>query len=246
VAVRRLDRTLRRLPPPLIAALRPIRNRLLTKEHAELEYWHHEHDLSGGRFPTEDSDHYERILLAIAGEADAAFLAGKVVADFGCGPRGSLAWAKPAAVRIGIDVLADRYCDDFTADVLSHGMVYLKSTEHVIPLPDAFVDVMFTLNAMDHVADFPAMCSELLRVLKPGGMFAGSFNLGEPPTQTEPQQLDEARINRYLLDHLDVQTYRLTAKRAAGSYEPFFDGLLPYTPGEEGHLWVRAVVPRRT
>jgi SAM-dependent methyltransferase len=241
--MRRLDRTLRRLPPPVIAALRPIRSRFLTKENAELEYWRHEHDQAGGRFPTDDSDHYERLLLAIAGEADAAFLAGKVVADFGCGPRGSLSWAAPAAVRIGIDVLADRYCDDFTADVLSHGMIYLKSTEKVIPLPNAFVDVMFTLNAMDHVADFPTVCSELLRVLKPGGLFVGSFNLGEPPTQTEPQQLDESQIRHHLLDHLDVQTYRLTGKRSAGSYEPFFDEPLPYKPGEEGYLWVRAAVP---
>jgi SAM-dependent methyltransferase len=243
--VRRLDKALRRLPPPVIAALRPIRNRFLAKGHAELEYWRHEHDLAGERFPPDNSDHFERLLLAIAGEADATFLAGKVVADFGCGPRGSLAWAKPAAVRIGIDVLADRYCDDFTQDVLAHGMVYLKSTEKVIPLPDEFVDVMFTLNAMDHVADFPTMCSELLRVLKPGGLFVGSFNLGEPPTQTEPQQLDEARIRRYLLDHLDVQAYRLTGKPSETSYEPFFHELLPYTPSDEGYLWVRAHAPDR-
>ena len=115
--MRGIDRTLRRLPPPVIAALRPIRDRFLTKRHAELEYWRHQHDLGGGQFST--GDYYERLLLAIAGEPDAAFLSGQVVADFGCGPQGSLAWATPAAIRIGIDVLADRYCDEFRTDSLS-------------------------------------------------------------------------------------------------------------------------------
>jgi hypothetical protein len=30
---------------------------------------------------------------------------------------------------------------------------------------------------MDHVDNFDAMCSELLRILRPGGELIGSFNL---------------------------------------------------------------------
>ena len=46
-------------------------------------------------------------MLAMAEEPTADFLAGKIVAAFGCGPRGSLVWAPNALLRIGIDVLAD-------------------------------------------------------------------------------------------------------------------------------------------
>jgi SAM-dependent methyltransferase len=183
-------------------------------------------------------------MLAMAEEPDSSFLAGKVVADFGCGPRGSLVWATDATVRIGIDVLADRYCDEFTGDVLSHAMVYLKSTEKVIPLPDGLVDVMFTVNAIDHVDDFPRMCSEILRVIRRGGLFIGSFNLEEPSGPAEPQRLDERSIDDHLLGRLEVQSYRLTAKPKQGDvYAPFFEELLPYHRGEEGYLWVRALKP---
>jgi len=56
-----------------------------------------------------------------------------------------------SSLRIGIDVLADCYADEFTDNILSHGMIYLKSTEQVIPLPSAMVDILFTMNAIDHV-----------------------------------------------------------------------------------------------
>jgi len=49
-------------------------------------------------------------------------------------------------------------------------MIYLKSTEKVIPLPSEFVDIIFTVNAIDHVNNFEIMCDEIIRVLKPGGI----------------------------------------------------------------------------
>lgn len=181
-------------------------------------------------------------MLAMAEESSDDFLKGKIVADFGCGPRGSLVWASTAFLRIGIDVLADRYADAFTDNITSHGMIYLKSTENVIPLPSDFVDVMFTLNAVDHVDNFTPMCKEILRVLKPGGLFIGSFNLEEPATTYEPQQLNENIVKENLLNYLEVQSYRITKKGPKNDlYLPFFEGKLSYEPGQEGYLWVRAI-----
>ena len=120
-------------------------------------------------------------------------------------------------------------------------MVYLKCTEKVIPLPSDFVDVMFTLNALDHVDSFTDMCSEIFRVIKPGGEFIGSFNLEETASQNEPQQLNERIIKRNLLDLLEVKSYRITKKGPEEDlYLPFFDGNLSYETGQEGFLWVRA------
>jgi len=186
------------------------------------------------------NSHYKRFMLAMAQEPNDEFLKGKVVADFGCGPRGSLVWASSAFLRIGIDVLADRYADEFTENIISHGMIYLKSTEKVIPLPSNFVDVMFTLNAIDHVDSFSNICSEIIRVLKPGGDFIGSFNLEHTATPNEPQRLNEKIIKENLLKSLDVKSYRITKQGPdENPYAPFFEGNLCYEQGQKGFLWIR-------
>lgn len=227
------------LPPGLKNRLRPLVNPFLNKNREELDFWRSRLARDHGTFR---NDHYAKIFLAMAGEADDSFLTGKIVADFGCGPRGSLVWARAAALRIGIDVLADAYADAFTDNVLSHDMIYLKSTEKVIPLPSDFVDVLFTLNAIDHVDNFPQSCRELLRILKPGGLLIASFNLNEPATACEPQTLTEPLIDQHLLNHLEVITRRVSRKGPpADLYAPFFNNTLSYQPGEEGILWVKAM-----
>lgn len=224
------------VPGPIVQALRPAAKALGIKYAYELFFWKRGFRVYG---PLENAS-YRRIMLAIAEETSDEFIKGKVVADFGCGPRGSLEWAKSAAARIGIDVLADRYADAFKAHITSHGMIYLKATEKVIPLPSDYVDVMFTVNAMDHVDDFPAMCGEVLRVLRPGGLLVGSFNLGEPPTLWEPQTLDTKTIRRHLLDFLEVDSYRVSRQGPEDDeYAPFFERIQEYEEGEKGFLWVR-------
>jgi SAM-dependent methyltransferase len=229
---------LKRLPEPVKVPLRALRG----KHNEELAFWREQFYAGGQRLTSAESTaYYERLMLAMAEESTADFLDGKIVADFGCGPRGSLVWAPNARLRIGIDVLADRYADEFPDTIRSHGMIYVKSTERVIPLPSDFVDVMFTLNAIDHVSDFPAMCSEIIRVIRPGGLFIGSFNLNEPWNLTEPQQLTEADIAAHLLDCLDVQSYR-TSRQGEG-YEPLLTGDTSYQPGERAYAWVKAARP---
>ena len=221
--------------------IKKIFRRFFKKDVAELSFWRSRLKLDKGKFY---NLHYEKLLLAMAEESSDDFLKGKIVADFGCGPRGSLVWARSALLRIGIDVLADRYADEFTENITSHGMVYLKSTEYVIPLPSDFVDIMFTLNALDHVDNFPVMCAEIMRVLKYGGQFIGSFNLEEPPSPSEPQQLNEKIIRDNLLNYLEVQSYRITKKIPQENvYAPFFNGNVSYELGQEGYLWVRARKP---
>ena len=221
--------------------IRPIWNRFIRKHNAELSFWRSVYERENGRFK---NSFYEQMMLAMAQETTDGFLKGKIVADFGCGPRGSLVWAGSAQLRIGIDVLVDRYVDEFADSITSHGMIYLKSTEKVIPLPSCFVDVMFTLNAMDHVDNFSGMCSEIVRVLKPGGEFIGGFNMEEHSTPCEPQKLNERLIKEELLSKLEIQSYRITEKGPKENlYAPFFKGNLSYRPGREGFLWVRARKP---
>jgi SAM-dependent methyltransferase len=226
------------IPAPIKKMLRPLKYMVLSKTASEMSFWRSRLEIDGGTFK---NSNYQKLLLAMAQEPDDSFLKSKTVADFGCGPRGSLVWAKSARLRIGIDVLADLFSEEFTENIISHDMIYLKSTEKVIPLPSDFVDIMFTLNAMDHVDSFSNMCREIIRVIKPGGDFIGSFNLEEPATSSEPQTLNEKIIKENLLDHLDVQSYRVTKPGPPEDlYAPFFTGNLSYDPGQRGYLWVRA------
>jgi len=219
----------------------PIRCLISNKYVSEMAFWNKRLEIDHGIF---QNFWYERLMLAMAGELDETFLTGKIIADFGCGPRGSLTWASSASLRIGIDVLADRYADNFQSNVISHGMIYVKSTEKVIPIPSDFVDIIFTLNALDHVDSFPTMCKEILRVLKPGGDLIASFNLEEPAAPCEPQKLNEQIIRQHLLDFLKLKAYRISKRGPENDlYAPFFEGDLSYKKGEKGFLWVRASKP---
>ena len=213
------------------------RPRFGRKAARELLFWQ-------GRWYEEDMqfrdnrDYYRRIMLAVAGEDSESFLQGKVVADFGCGPRGSLCWAEIANERIGIDLLVEGYK---RFGISHHNMRYVQSTETNIPLPSACIDFLFSLNAMDHVADFSTMSAECVRVLASGGDLIATFNLDVPPTTCEPQTLTEAFLSEHLLSHLQVLSCRIVP-RGPGSdpYRHFFGAEPSEPPCGPRIMWVRA------
>lgn len=217
----------------------PIAKKLIGKYAFELDYWQEQYKKEKENFSR--PEYYRRLMLAMAQENDEKFLQNKIIADFGCGPRGSLSWANNCSIKIGIDVLADRYADFFPNEILSHRMFYIRSTERIIPIPSNSIDIMFSLNAMDHVDDFKIICNEIIRVIKPGGEFIGSFNLNEPYTLCEPQTLTERIIKKDLLSFLKVNSYRITNQ--GDGYEPFFKRNLSYSDGFPAFLWVRAQKP---
>jgi len=231
------------VPEPIKAVLRPFVHLITrpTKYKCELRYWREFRESSGGRF---DNSHYRQVMLSIAGEKNEEFVKGKVLADFGCGPCGSLAWAKQAALRIGLDVLADQYADAFKSEILTHNMIYVTTTEEAIPLPNEIVDVMFTMNAIDHVDKLTSMSKEIWRVLKPGGDLIASFNLGEPPSFTEPQVLSEASLKQNLLQNMNVISYRIAPRGPdIDRYGPMLRGASGYGENGMAILWVRAMKP---
>jgi len=232
---------IRSLPSPLRRIVYAVYHKFGDKYYAEMAFWESRYKKDNENFSNES---YQGLMLAIAKETDASYFDGKVVVDFGCGPRGSLAWMGNADLRVGVDVLMDRYVDSFFNCMKDHETVYVKSTEKVIPLPSNFADVVMTINSIDHVNNLETMCNELIRVLKPGGTFLGSFNLEEPPAPCEPQKLDEEIVKKHLLNFLEVKSYRVASLPADGNrYKAFDQESLEYTPGEEGTLWIRAEKP---
>lgn len=209
------------------------------KYDAELAFWKSRLEIDNGTF---SNKHYRKIMLAMAERDNQDFITDKIIADFGCGPRGSLFWADNASVRIGIDVLSDIYADNFKSNIINHNMIYLKSTENVIPLPSEYCDIIFSLNAIDHVDNYQLMSNEIFRILKTGGEFIASFNIEEPETICEPQCLSENDVKEMFLGKLELISYRISEKGPSNdNYAPFFSGHLNYQKGQEGYLWIRAV-----
>ncbi len=186
------------------------------KLKGEMDYWRMQ--AIGSGTGTLSNDHYRPIMLAMAKGYDEGFFANKVVADFGCGPRGSLAWLADKSVCIGVDVLAGRYLEEFGEDMRQHNMIYVQSTEAIIPLPRQSVDVMFTLNAFDHVANLDLMAAEIARVLKTDGLLIGSFNLDEPATVTEPVTLTEDNLRDGLFSLFETQSITIAPKYHPNPY----------------------------
>ena len=190
----------------------------------ELNFWLMQHIRNGGKF---ENAHYERVMLEMARDIGREGLAGKTVCDFGCGPRGTLAWLADEAHCIGLDVLIPGYLAKFPEDLRQHGMTYVGCSETFIPIASDTIDVMYTLNALDHVNDLPLMCGELMRVIKPGGYLFGSFNLGEEQTITEPQTLDEEKLDRVLFHGFEELSRRTAAKFKDDVYGGFFGREMP-------------------
>lgn len=161
------------------------------KSRAELEYW----KMKISEEEILRNDHYQRILLCMAEREDDSFMQGKIVADFGCGPRGSLAWTNSPAAKIGIDVLALEYVK--TASIRNHEMIYLTCTEMDIPISDNVVDYVFTLNAFDRVSNPEKMIYEIARVLKDTGEFIASFDLHQQEEEGQPQCIRKILLTTY-------------------------------------------------
>lgn len=224
-----------KVPKPVKRALSPFIRPFTNKYRSELNYWRNRHRTEGGQFRNE---WYAQTMLAMAGEADASFLKSKVVADFGCGPRGSLAWLEEAT-RVGIDVLSTAYSREFPNDLRRHGMIYVTSTEHLIPMPDNSVDVMYSMNSLDHTANLQEMCSEILRVMKPDAELIASFNLHEPPTAAEPQVLTEELLHQVLLRHFEPRNVRFGRHQDDDTYLEMRTGQSTYEKGKQGYMWFR-------
>jgi len=223
---------------------RPIRSYFLkfagflsipgVKHTSEFYYWHTQLKNDGGTF---HNKWYRNLMLQIACEKEEDFVTDKVIADFGCGPRGSLCWAENAKDRIGIDILTDKYR---LLGIDSQNMRYVTASEMSIPLPSNSVDILFSINALDHVDNFDVICFELARILKPGGELIGSFNLDEKPSVCEPQTLTEEMLKLSLLHNFDILSYRM-AKHGPKKhgYKHFGDGSESPTTGPR-YLWLRA------
>jgi SAM-dependent methyltransferase len=88
------------------------------------------------------------------------------VLDVGCGISTVLHFVPGR--RYGLDPLGDEYLKIYS---YPEGIEVRKGLSEDIPFEDAFFDVVFCTNVLDHVEDPVKTVSEIRRVLKPGGYF---------------------------------------------------------------------------
>ena len=209
------------------------------KNASELLYWKKRYEAENNSFAF---NFYRDLFLGIANEKNDSFMQDKVVADFGCGPRGSLAWTEAPKIKIGLDVLINQYMNFFGSCLKKHGMIYVNTDESNIPLPTGYVDILSTINSLDHVDNLDQIISELLRVMKSGALFLGCFNLNEPSSSTEPQMLTMPLLEEKLFCYFDVIDTRLAIKDETNSYANLINKKYVSTlaPNEIGVLWIKA------
>jgi SAM-dependent methyltransferase len=147
------------------------------------------------------NDHFEYFYTTHFG-LDRAFYRGKRVLDLGCGPRGSLEWASEAALRVGLDPLAEVYRSLGTA---RHAMRYVAAGAEQMPFPDGSFDVVCSLNSLDHVDDLGRSVSEIVRVVAPGGYFLLISDIHQHPTTLEPSAYSWDVVDRFQPDLLVVE-----------------------------------------
>jgi ubiquinone/menaquinone biosynthesis C-methylase UbiE len=188
------------------------------KEIHELAYW----KAQKGKEGTLRNDHYQYFYTDHFG-LSSSFYSGKRVLDIGCGPRGSLEWADMASERIGLDPLANKYLKLGASD---HKMRYLSAHSESIPFPDGYFDVVCSFNSLDHVSDLKATIAEIIRVVKPGGLFLLLSDVNHNPTACEPIEYSWD-IVRSFQPHFEILEAKHYEKKADGLYQSVREAI-PY------------------
>ena len=213
----------------------------IQKKKVELDFWQ---SWLGTHGVGARSAYYRDFMMRMGGVDDISFFDGLVCLDIGCGPMGSLTWLSGAKAALGLDPLAEEYMQ-FSLE--EHDMIYLKSRAEEIPLPSSYVDVVFSMNSLDHVDNLAATCQEIRRVLRPGGYFIASLNLDEPPTPAEPWSLTEDLLATILFVDWERQYYEVRPKLDDGGdpYRLFAEAAPPETATFTGPkaLWCRFRAP---
>jgi glycosyltransferase involved in cell wall biosynthesis len=160
------------------------------------------------------NDHYEYFFTRHF-SLEKTFFANKNILDIGCGPRGSLEWAKTASVPVGLDPLALSYRGLGTD---KHRMAYVAAESESIPFADAGFDLVSSFNSLDHVNALAGTTSEIKRVLKPGGSFLLLTEVNHPPTPTEPMTFSWDVVNHFT-DFLELEEVGHYERDESGIYQ---------------------------
>lgn len=135
------------------------------KEDSELEWQKQWVDLFRANKP-KAQEYWEKFRYLDDIKSTTGINSGSRVLDVGCGISSVLHFVE--GERYGIDPLADEYKKLYS---YPDGINVQKADGENLPFADAYFDVVFCSNVLDHVTDPVQTIDGILRVLKPGGYF---------------------------------------------------------------------------
>jgi SAM-dependent methyltransferase len=218
-----------------------FRGENVRKRANELRFWRQLQTASGNIY----NGHYAYFYTEHFGLSLDSY-AGKAILDIGCGPGGSLVWANTAKSRVGLDPLALEYKSLGRA---GHSMSYFAARSEEIPFCDNAFDVVASFNSLDHVDDLKCTINEIVRVLKPGGVFLLITDVNHPPTACEPHRVSLEIIETLASILVRVEQRHFEAAVPDNIYGSIlksvtFDGLK--FPARSGILSAKFIKPMQT
>ena len=123
-------------------------------------------------------------------------------------------------------------------------MIYVQSSENVIPISTNYVDYLITINSLDHVYNLDLIAKELKRILKPNGILLAGFNLNEPETECEPQTLTIEKLKNELLNEFKIQRIMLNIKGQGSFVVDDLNEAETIVSNNEGVLYIKAQIDK--
>ena len=148
-----------------------------------------------------------------------------VVLDIGCGPYDCLS-AMPGT-HVFLDDIMNLYVDEIGA--VLDGTPVCARTE-LMPFAADSIELLYSVNMLDHVDDMPATVAEMHRILAPGGrIYCQSYFNSHPLLDTEPGVFDRTFYDDYVLPLFEVDhvaTYAVGDPAISRSYTMDIIGLV--------------------
>ena len=133
--------------------------------------------------------------------------ADSVILDIGCGPYDCIS-AIPGC-HIFLDDIMDAYVDKLNTN---HNGLRLCARTELMPIRSASVDLIYSINMIDHVDDMPETLFEMHRVLKNGArVYLQTYFNSHPLLETEPGIFDRYFLDTYVRPYFDLEVLRTFA-----------------------------------
>jgi SAM-dependent methyltransferase len=210
---------------PELGRVRP--EEFAAAQSAELDWWRNK--------PLAEA--YTEALWRRLGFARTQFR-GLRVMDLGCGPTLHAAWFEGLAELIAVDPLAEQY----RAEVPWHRLdrasrVVAQPAERLVKGVELQLDVVLSINALDHAYDLAASIWNVAEYLKPGGLAFLSFDIHGRGDRLHPMVLTaEYCEERYRLEGLAVHRRAVGVR---GWLDPLCDARGAYGGGLAHHWWLQ-------
>lgn len=164
------------------------------KNRAELQFATEEYGEPDGRNYVERLPHMAH--PEIAPEA--------IVVDIGCGPRSFLAGM--GGRHVFVDDLIGAYISELGA---TYEGLAVNARSELLPFEDDSIDVVYSVNMLDHVDDLPETMFELHRVLSPSGvMVLQTYFNSHPLLPSEPGVVDRYAFDSLIEPYFVVENLR--------------------------------------